>query len=118
MRKDKKMEDKFWSRIEDLVRGNNIVIDRPKGSSHPHFPENRYPIDYGYIENTHAGDNAAVDIWIGSVSPGMLNGIICTIDELKGDMELKVIWGCNEEEIWEVIKFNNFGGQSGMLIRK
>lgn len=35
------MEDReaFWKAIEKLVRDSNIVIDRPKGTTHPRFPD-------------------------------------------------------------------------------
>lgn len=42
----------FWKAIEKLVRDSNIVIDRPKGTAHPRFPDFIYKIDYGYLENT------------------------------------------------------------------
>ena len=38
----------FWKAIEKLVRDSNIVIDRPKGTAHPRFPDCIYKIDYGY----------------------------------------------------------------------
>ena len=47
-----KYDHDFWSAIDTLVSSGKIVIDRPKGSTHPRFPYIRYDVDYGYIENT------------------------------------------------------------------
>jgi inorganic pyrophosphatase len=112
------MKHPFWSRLEALVKENKIVIDRPKGSTHPRYPENIYPIDYGFVQNTQSQDKAGVDIWIGSHDRGEINGIVCTLDELKGDFEIKIISGCTDEEIKLVLDFHHFGSQSGILIKK
>ncbi len=42
----------FWRTLDELVRQSEIVIDRPKGTAHPKFPDFIYKVDYGYIENT------------------------------------------------------------------
>ena len=51
----------FWKAIEKLVRDSNIVIDRPKGTAHPRFPDFIYKIDYGYLENTSSMDQGGID---------------------------------------------------------
>jgi inorganic pyrophosphatase len=111
-------KNQFWERLEALVIDNKVTIDRPKGSSHPNFAENIYPLDYGFIGKTQSGDNDEVDIWIGSQKPAILNGIICTIDELKRDIEIKILWGCTDEEMERVFGFHNSGSQSGILVKK
>ena len=40
----------FWTAAETLVAQSRIVIDRPKGSAHPRYPDFLYPVDYGYLE--------------------------------------------------------------------
>lgn len=42
----------FWNAIDILVKSHNIIIDRPKGSSHPEYKDTVYPLDYGYLEGT------------------------------------------------------------------
>ena len=111
-------ENQFWASLEALIRSNKITIDRSKGSCHPHFPENVYPLDYGFIDNTKSGDNAEVDIWIGSQKPASLNGVVCTLDGLKWDFEIKILLGCTEEEVEQVFRFHNSGSQSGILVKK
>ena len=96
--------------MNQLVITNSIIIDRPKGSSHPWFPESIYPLDYGYLENTTASDGGGIDVWIGSIkitehstTDELLTGILCTFDTLKNDAEIKFLIGCTNEEV-EIIR--------------
>jgi len=41
--------------MTDLASANPILLDRPKGTVHPRYPDLIYPLDYGYLENTFAG---------------------------------------------------------------
>jgi inorganic pyrophosphatase len=72
----------FWKELNQLATSNSIVIDRYEGGTHPRYPEVIYPLDYGYLENTTAGDGNGFDIWIGSSSKKVLTGILCTFDTL------------------------------------
>ena len=31
--------EEFWNALDELVNKSEIVIDRPKGSSHPKYPD-------------------------------------------------------------------------------
>lgn len=53
--------------MEDHLSSNTIVIDRPKGSAHPRYPNLIYPFDYRYIKDTTAADGEGIDIWVGSL---------------------------------------------------
>ncbi len=33
-----KFDSSFWEAIDDLVNQSEIIIDRPKGSAHPKYP--------------------------------------------------------------------------------
>jgi hypothetical protein len=52
------------------------------------------------------------------VIPGSLDGVICTLDEFKGDVELKIIWGCTEDELISINNFVNNDMQSGVVLLK
>ena len=41
-----------------------VIVDRPKGSRHPEYPEMIYPINYGYIEGIMAADGEEQDAYI------------------------------------------------------
>ena len=45
-----KTDASFWHEIAQLAKTNVIIIDRPKGSAHPRYPQVIYPLDYGYLE--------------------------------------------------------------------
>jgi inorganic pyrophosphatase len=43
------MNPGFWSRLDELLATSRLVIDRPKGTRHPRYPEVIFPLDYGYL---------------------------------------------------------------------
>ncbi len=45
-----------------------VVIDRPMGSSHPEHPNTIYPVNYGYIPGTQAGNTKPVAVYVLGVS--------------------------------------------------
>jgi inorganic pyrophosphatase len=103
----------FWKAMTTFVTTNVIVIDRPKGSSHPRYGEAVYPFDYGYLENTTASDGGGIDVWLGSLGsvldkPGTqtLTGILCTFDTLKRDAEIKLLIGCTEADVQIIQEFH------------
>ena len=111
--------ENFWKAVDTLVSSGKIVIDRPKGSVHPRFPNIKYEVDYGYIENTSSIDGGGIDVWLGSISDKKVNAIICTVDLMKKDSEIKLLIGCTEEEINTVYEFHNSTEfMKGMLIRR
>ncbi len=96
----------FWQSMTDLAANNKIVLDRPKGAAHPRYPDLIYPLDYGYLENTTAGDGDGIDVWVGSRNDKTLTGILCTFDTLKRDAEIKLLIGCTHEDVQIIQQFN------------
>ena len=90
----------FWYEMTHLAATNSVVIDRPKGSPHPRYSEVIYPFDYGYLENTTAGDGSGIDVWLGSFSKTdkMLTGILCTFDTLKRDAGINLLIECTKKK--------------------
>lgn len=112
-----KYDHDFGSAIDTLVSSGKIVIDGPKGSTHSRFSHIRYDVDYGYIENTTSMDGDGIDVWKGSLSS--VNAIICTVDLLKRDSEIKLLIGCTEDEMKTVCDFHNDSElMKGILIRR
>ena len=99
----------FWVYLDSLVASHPLVIDRPRGSPHPHYPEILYPLDYGYLEGTTSGDGDGIDFWLGVSGDHDLSAVILTVDLLKSDTEIKIILGCNEEELQTILVFHNQG---------
>jgi inorganic pyrophosphatase len=101
------MNPEFWIFLDRLVTDRRIVIDRPKGSVHPRYPDLVYPLDYGYLEDTRAGDGAGIDVWVGTDPARTVVGILCTIDLYKRDAELKLLLGCSCAEIETILAHTN-----------
>ena len=97
----------FWKEIDKLINTHEIVIDRPKGSRHPRFPDMIYPFDYGHLEGTSGGDGNEIDVCQGSLPNNELIAVICTVDNKKADAEVKLLVGCTEDEIAIVDRFFN-----------
>lgn len=94
------MSNDFWGFLQEIVNNSKIVIDRPKGSHHPNFPEApAYPLDYGYLSGTSSMDGEGIDCFIGSMRGKLVNGVLCTVDRSKRDSEIKVLIGCSEDEM-------------------
>lgn len=104
-----KADSSFWHEVAHLAASSSIVIDRPKGSAHPRYPEVIYPLDYGYIENTRANDGSGIDAWLGTHSKEdkTLTGILCTFDTLKGDAEIKLLIGCTDDDVRIIRDFHS-----------
>ena len=94
-----KYREDFWKLADKLFDTHKIVIDRPKGSRHPKYTSYIYPLDYGYLEDTSSGDNAGIDVWIGTSKQHKVSAVISSIDILKGDSEIKLLYACTMEEI-------------------
>ena len=109
------MSDDFWNALDSLVNENEVVIDRPKGSSHPRFPEYIYPYNYGYLKGTTSADGGGIDIWQIDHSKNV-TGIIVTVDRLKKDSEIKVLLGATEKEANEILQFHRRGDMQALLI--
>ncbi len=90
-------DNSFWAAIDDLVNQSEIVIDRPKGSVHPKYPNFIYRVDYGYLKNTSSMDGAGIDVWFGT-NGNQVDAIMCIVDLLKRDSEIKILIGCTDEE--------------------
>lgn len=113
------MDDNFWKALDELVHNSEIVIDRPKGTVHPNYPDFLYEVDYGYLKNTTSMDGGGIDVWLGSEKSKKIDAIMCIVDLMKRDSEIKVLIGCTEEEKEIVYKTHNQTQyMKGILIRR
>jgi inorganic pyrophosphatase len=111
--------EKFWETVDSLVNSSKVVIDRPKGTRHPRFPSITYPVDYGYLENTTSPDGGGIDVWRGTDAAGKIDAIICTIDLMKKDSEIKLLIGCTPDERKMILEFHNESEyMKGILIER
>ena len=113
------MEQEFWQALDKLVLESEIVIDRPKGSAHPRYPEFIYPLDYGYLVGTASADGDGIDVWRGSDPAERVDAIMCIVDLTKRDSEIKILLGCTKEESKIVCRIHNeTESMKGILIRR
>ncbi|WP_318010966.1 inorganic pyrophosphatase [Clostridium estertheticum] len=109
----------FWSMLDDLVGDSEIVIDRPKGSRDPKWPDMIYEVDYGYLKNTTSMDGGGIDIWRGTDKKHEIDGIICIVDLLKKDSEIKILIGCTDNEKEMIYRVhNNYKFMKGIYISR
>ena len=110
--------DEFWKALDELVSNSQIVIDRPKGTAHPKYPDVIYRVDYGYLKDTASMDGAGIDVWVGT-GEKKVDAIMCTVDLLKRDSEIKILIGCTEEEKKIVYETHNDSKyMKGILLRR
>lgn len=113
------MNQDFWNAIDKLVIESEIIIDRPKGSVHPRYPNFLYKVDYGYLKNTSSMDGAGIDIWKGTLPEQKVDAIICIVDLMKRDSEIKILMSCTEEEKDIICKTHNETEyMKGIMVRR
>ena len=113
------LNTEFWVALDELVENSEIIIDQPKGTAHPKFPDFIYKVDYGYLKNTSSMDGDGIDVWVGSDPRRQLDAIMCIVDLTKRDSEIKILIGCTEEEkeiVYDTHNETEF--MQGVLIRR
>ena len=112
------LNNDFGEALDSLVDNSEIVIDRPKGTAHPKYPDFIYKVNYGYLKNTSSMDGAGIDVWVGS-GDKKIDAIMCIVDLMKRDSEIKILIGCTEEEKQIVYQTHNETQyMKGILIRR
>lgn len=111
-------DNDFWEMLDFLVNDSEIVIDRPKGTAHPKYPDWIYKVDYGYLKNTSSMDGEGIDVWVGS-GKRQIDAIMCIVDQVKRDSEIKILIGCTEEEKQLIYQTHNETQyMKGIMIRR
>ena len=110
--------DGFWAAADELCRSSEHVVDRSARTDHPHYPGWTYPLDYGHLGGTKAGDGAEIDVWFGSASSLRVTGVLCTLDLGKLDSEVKYLWRCTESEVEGILRFYGRSSMHVLIIRR
>lgn len=110
------IDNVFCIRLEELLSKSKIVVDRPRGSVHPLYPQIVYELDYGYLDDTKSSDNEGIDVWLGTDAKQKLDAIVCTIDLVKRDSEIKLLIGCTPAEKSYIKSFYNEWPQMGGIL--
>ncbi|MBN2388601.1 MAG: hypothetical protein JXB85_16410 [Anaerolineales bacterium] len=112
------MSSDFWSCLDQLLAAHEVVIDRPVGTAHPRYPEVIYPLDYGFLEGTTAGDGGGIDVWCGASGERLLVAVILTVDLHKRDTEIKLALGCDNAELQTILDFHGGNSMGATLMRR
>ena len=75
-----------------LGKSIKVVIDRALGTKHPEY-DLIYPVNYGYIEGTVAGDGEEIDAYVlGIYEPvETFEGVVIAIVQRLNDVEDKLV---------------------------
>lgn len=113
------MSAPFWQVADELAVSTEIVIDRPQGTPHPRYPQAVYPLDYGYLAGTMSADGEGIDVWLGRSGSRRVTGILCSLDLIKRDSEVKLLLGCTAEEMQTILAFQNqFSSMQALLLKR
>ncbi len=97
----------FWQKLDTIFLSSKLEIDRPKNSCHYKYSNLVYPVDYGYLKDTRGSDMQPIDVFKGTTPTMQIQAVIISADILKKDCEVKLLMGCNEDEIYDIMLFLN-----------
>ena len=70
-----------------------------------------------------AGDGAGIDVWVGS-EPGVpgsaprVGAILCTVDLLKRDTEIKLLIGCTPDDQRAILAFTTGDSMRAIVVQR
>lgn len=101
-----------------------VIVDRPIGSKHPTY-DFLYPVNYGYIPDTQAGDGEEVDAYILGLEDPVLEffGVCIAVVHRSNDNEDKLVVApegkqYTEEEIKKAVEFQEQFFQSTIFVEQ
>ena len=56
-------------------------------------------------------------MWLGSEKNRQLTGIVCTVDTVKRDVEVKLLLGCTTEDTDQIVEIHNKDSQAAFFIK-
>jgi inorganic pyrophosphatase len=102
-----KRDNAFWNALDKLVAASEVIIDRPKDTRHPKYPDMLYEVDYGYLKDTSSMDGGGIDVWRGSDPCQKFDAVMCIVDLMKRDSEIKILIGCTQDEKEKIYQMHN-----------
>lgn len=109
----------FWQKLDTLYVSSTIGLEFKKGSNHPIYEKLIYPVDYGIIEDAHNFGNIKMGVFKGANDSHSVDAIAVNIDTLQRDSDIKLLVGCNEDEIFRIMQFlNETDFQKSILVRR
>ena len=113
------VDGRFWENLDRLVAESRVIVDNPRGTHDGDSSTFVYPVDYGYLEGTLSMDGEGIDVFVGSDPEQRIDAVICVIDLMKIESEIKVLIGCTEEEKQAIMSlYETFPLMWGLLVRR
>lgn len=107
----------FWQKVDTIFLSSNVHIIRHKGEVHPQFKNLVYPTEYGHLDET--GNGNPISVYMGTKNHSEITGLIVAADILQKTIDVKLLLGCTEEEVNDVLHFlNQTDFQKTVLIRR
>lgn len=109
----------FWQKVDTLFLSSNLIISRKKGDTHPNFRNMIYPVNYGHLDDTIGTGSDGLSVYVGSGSQSRITAVVIAADILMKTIDIKLLAGCTEKEVDEVLRFlNQTDFQKTVLIRR
>ena len=109
----------FWQKVDTLYLSSGFRQTRKKGDVHPVFKNLIYPTDYGHVADTKSVSGEGVSVYAGSLSRNVITALVVAADILAKELDVKVLVGCTDEEVDDVLRFlNETDYQKTVLIRR
>jgi hypothetical protein len=85
-----------------LGRTVDVTVDRPLGSAHPEHADLVYPLNYGFVAGTTAGDGQPVDAYVLGVAEPVEQaaGTVVAVVERRDDVEDKLVVAAGGSASW------------------
>lgn len=107
----------FWQKVDTVFLSSHLKVEHKKGETHTKFQNLIYPTEYGHLED--AGNGDGISVYLGSKNHNEISAIVVAADVLQKTIDAKLLVGCTEEEIVEVLHFlNQTDYQKTVLIRR
>lgn len=109
----------FWQKVDSLYLSGTRKIIKKKGEIHDTFKNLVYPLDYARIEDMKSVSGHGVAVYLGSENRNKVSALVVAADILEKELDVKVLAGCTEEEIEEVLRYlNQTEFQKTVLIKR
>jgi inorganic pyrophosphatase len=109
----------FWQKVDSLYLSGSRRLIKKKGEQHDTYKNLVYPLDYARIEDMKSVSDHGVAVYLGSDNRNKVSGLIVAADILEKELDVKVLAGCTDEEIEDVLRYlNQTEFQKTILIKR
>ncbi len=109
----------FWQKVDSLYLSGSRRLIKKKGEQHDTYKNLVYPLDYARIEDMKSVSGHGVAVYLGSDNRNKVSGLIVAADILEKELDVKVLAGCTDEEIEDVLRYlNQTEFQKTILIKR